>query len=355
MWQASGLDKLTPPYPFKQRYLSSSHEDMVPHKFVLPSTEAEFLSSVKPGTYWRILDNMVVEKQQELQKTPSPEQEQGLKPPIVEKLSHLIRHIPVTVLAVFPDQTCDVELGSNFIAAWENAPHKPYGLQGSVIIGEHMDISEMAIRSAPVGAGDVGERKRRRVLLKGIPLSSLQSVQPASFNVYDAAITTTDEIVRVEPRKIGNDYNPRLIDGAVDDMAVLGGHRGSYRIAAGPLPADANPAGCQYEWSLRLNAENEADMYHFVTMLRQAARMDIFEQVKRLKEFKQKSVIAHNHRPYLDSQIYSSQSGHLEVVLVEAKHLRPTRVQQEQDLQTALSKAVQLDLQVEVGSSSRLS
>ena len=36
-------------------------------------------------------------------------------------------------------------------------------------------------------------------------------------------------------------------------------------------------------------------------------------QVKKLKEFKQKSVYAHNHRPYLDSQIYSSQSGHLEV------------------------------------------
>lgn len=43
----------------------------------------------------------------------------------------------------------------------------------------------------------------------------------------------------------------RLIDGTVDDMSVLGGHRGSYRIAAGPLPADANPTDCQYEawWS----------------------------------------------------------------------------------------------------------
>ena len=35
-------------------------------------------------------------------------------------------------------------------------------------------------------------------------------------------------------------------------------------------------------------------------------------EVKKLKEFKQKSVYAHNHRPYLDSQMYSSQSGHLE-------------------------------------------
>ena len=31
------------------------------------------------------------------------------------------------------------------------------------------------------------------------------------------------------------------------DMSVLGGHRGSYRIAAGPLPPDANPTDCQYD------------------------------------------------------------------------------------------------------------
>ena len=33
---------------------------------------------------------------------------------------------------------------------------------------------------------------------------------------------------------------------------------------------------------------------------------------------------------------------------MEARHLRPTRVQQEQDLQTALQKSLQLDLQVDV-------
>jgi hypothetical protein len=38
---------------------------------------------------------------------------------VVEKLSHLTRNVPVTVLAVYPDQTCDVELASNFIAQWE--------------------------------------------------------------------------------------------------------------------------------------------------------------------------------------------------------------------------------------------
>lgn len=40
-------------------------------------------------------------------------------PQVVEKLSHLTRNIPVTILAVYPDQTCDVELASNFIAQWE--------------------------------------------------------------------------------------------------------------------------------------------------------------------------------------------------------------------------------------------
>lgn len=348
-YKASGLGELVPPVPFKQRFLSNSHDDLAPYKYVLQHSEAEHVALVKPGTYWRIMDSLVVEKSQELQKRMMNTEREEKKhlPQVVEKLSHLTRNVPVTILAVYPDQTCDVELASNFIAQWENQPHKPYAFQGSVIIGEHLDISEMAIRSAPIGAGDVGERKRRRIMLKGIQLSALLSVQPASFNVYDAALTTTDEIVRIEPRRIGNDYNPRLIDGTVDDMSILGGHRGSYRIAAGPLPADANPTDCQYEWSLHLNAANEPDMYHFVTMLRQAARMNIYEQVKKLKEFKQKSVYAHNHRPYLDSQMYSSQSGHLEVILVEARHLRPARVQQEQDLQTALQKSLQLDLQVE--------
>ena len=67
----------------------------------------------------------------------------------------------------------------------ENQPHKPYAFQGSVIIGEHLDISEMAIHSAPIGAGDVGERKRRRIMLKGIQLSSLLSVQPATWQCQE--------------------------------------------------------------------------------------------------------------------------------------------------------------------------
>ncbi|CAE7403436.1 fadB [Symbiodinium sp. KB8] len=346
-YKASGLDKLDPPEPFKQRYMPNASGEVIPHKFVLPKDEAEFQSGLKPGSFWRIMEYLAGQKVNAVKTMPNGDEE--YEPQIIRMLTHVVRSIPTTVLAVYPDQTCDVELAPNFVQMWEAAPYKAFGILGAAVIGDHTDISDAAIRNAPVGAGDVGERVRRRILLKGLPISSLSSVQSASFNVYDAAITTTDEIVHIHPHKVGNDYNPRLIDGAVDDMQMLSGHRGSYRVVAGPLPVDANPADCQYEWSLSLNARDEADMYHFITVLRQAARMDIAEQVKKLQEFKKKSAFALNNRPYLDSQIYSTQSGHLEVILVEARHLRPTRVQQEQDWQASVQKSLQLELQTEAG------
>eukprot|EP00931_Biecheleriopsis_adriatica_P059754 TRINITY_DN35814_c0_g1_i1.p1 TRINITY_DN35814_c0_g1~~TRINITY_DN35814_c0_g1_i1.p1 ORF type:complete len:3403 (-),score=723.69 TRINITY_DN35814_c0_g1_i1:308-10516(-) len=345
-YKASGLESLENPPPFKQRFMPNNAEDVIPYKFVMPTSEVDFVNQSRPGVFWRIMDDMVSQHLAEKRQSPA---DTGLPypPKVVDRMSHLMKHIPVTVLAVYPDQTCDVEMSPAFIAEWESNPHKHYAISGSVVIGEHTDTSAAAIRSAPIGAGDVGERVRRRVMLKGVSLSCLRSVQAASFNVYDAALTTTEEVVHTHPNKIGNDYNPRLIDGMVDDMSQLGGHRGTYRIAAGPVPADANPAACQYEWQLHLNAKSEADMFHFITILRQATRYDSHEQVKRLKEFKQKSAFALNNRPYLNSQMYSSNSGTLEVVLVEARHLRPTRVQQDQDMHSWAQKNFRLDLQAE--------
>lgn len=67
-YKASGLGELVPPVPFKQRFLSNSHDDLAPHKYVLQHSEAEHVALVKPGTYWRIMDSLVVDKSQELQK-----------------------------------------------------------------------------------------------------------------------------------------------------------------------------------------------------------------------------------------------------------------------------------------------
>eukprot|EP00930_Biecheleria_cincta_P021490 TRINITY_DN1591_c0_g1_i1.p1 TRINITY_DN1591_c0_g1~~TRINITY_DN1591_c0_g1_i1.p1 ORF type:complete len:3401 (-),score=659.74 TRINITY_DN1591_c0_g1_i1:53-10255(-) len=338
-YRASGLEKLDPPVPFKQRYLSDNSEDILPYKFVLPSSEAEFIAQAKPGSFWRIVEELVQKNV-----AASPGKVEGHKPQVVDKLSHVMKHVPVTVLAVYPDGTCDVEIAQNFLADWEKSPQRQFSIPGSVIIGEHIDTSAAAIRSAPVGAGDVGERLRRRVILKGVSLNLVNSVQSTSFNVYDAALVSTDEIARIHPNRIGNDYNPRFIDGVSDDMYSLGGQQGAYRLAAGPVPADANPASCTYEWTMQLNARSEAEMYHFITTLRQATRMDLCEQMKKLREFQQKSAYALNNRPYLDSEMYSSKCGYLEVILVEAKHLRPTRVQQEQDLHSWAQKKMRLDL-----------
>jgi len=35
--------------PFKQRFLSNSHDDLAPHKYVLQHSEAEHVALVKPG------------------------------------------------------------------------------------------------------------------------------------------------------------------------------------------------------------------------------------------------------------------------------------------------------------------
>mmetsp|Transcript_18850 Transcript_18850/g.33157 ORF Transcript_18850/g.33157 Transcript_18850/m.33157 type:complete len:3464 (-) Transcript_18850:114-10505(-) len=347
-YKASGLERLEPAVPFKQRFLPNNANDIIPYKFVMPSTEVDFQKQCKPGVYWRIMERLV-------EKAPAPATDADgkpvRKPQVVDSLEFLTKNIPVTVLAVYADGTCDVEIASNFLAEWESTPRKQYSIEGTVMVGEHQDSSAAAIRNAPVGAGDVGERLRKRVVLKGVTLSSITAVQMASFNIYDAALPKSNDprsddivdIVNTHPNKIANDYNPRFMDGLADDVAL--GGQGSYRIAAGPVPADANPAACTYEWSMSVCAPSEADMFHFVTMLRQAVRMDAAEQVKKLGEFKQKSAFALNNRPYMNSDMYSSKSGHLEVILVEAAHLRPPKVQKQKDINVRIEEQFKLSLQ----------
>ena len=210
------------------------------------------------------------------------------------------------------------------------------------------DISDAAIRNAPVGAGDVGERVRRRILLKGLPISSLSSVQSASFNVYDAAITTTDEIVHIHPHKVGNDYNPRLIDGAVDDMQMLSGHRGKLSRRSRTFAGGCQPCRLQYEWSLSLNARDEADMY---TSSRSAAGRPAWTSPSRLKSCRSSRRRAPLPEqptvPGLSDLFHTERAPGSD--LVEARHLRPTRVQQEQDWQASVQKSLQLELQTEAG------
>merc|ERR1739848_753133 len=112
-----------------------------------------------------------------------------------------------------------------------------------------------------------------------------------------------------------NNINPRQSPDA--KVVALADRRGGYNIKAGPVPADAGPS-CQYEWSLKVRADSEEDMYQFVTMLRQCVRMDHFQQVQRLRETASKP--APNQSSMYDMALKKTSSGgSLEVVLVEAR------------------------------------
>jgi hypothetical protein len=212
----------------------------------------------------------------------------------VDMLSHVVKQAPVTILGFYANgggnaATCDVEISTGFLFEWENKPDKSYSLPGSVTIREFQDASEAHVRSAPPGSGDVGQRMRRRIVLRDVPVSLLKAVHAASFNIYDGQFETTMDALAVPPSMIKNDFNPRA---SAEQTQFYGSpaaseRRGGYAIAAGPVPADVR--SCAFEWQLSVRAGSEADAYHFLTMLRQAARMDFHQQTMKMHEFKQRN------------------------------------------------------------------
>jgi len=338
-YAASKLDKLDPPPPFKQKYLPTHSDDIIPHKYVLPQSEQDFMKEARPGVYWRIVEHLAAQEVQRQGQNKNPPDQHT--PAVVTELSHLMRHAPSIVLAVYANGTCDVEIAPSFIAEWEKHPDKRYTIPGAVVIKEFKDTSTRAIRDAPVGAGDVGDRNRLRVILRDVPLGSLISVQTVGFNVYDASFGTVEDAIKVHPADCGNDFNPRL--GDIDEPSFQSARRGTYAIHAGPLPMDAG-ASCQYEWQLHLQAPTEDDMYHFVTNLRQSVRMNLFQEALKLEQYERKSNASRHNNTYSLGPIHSTKSGHLEVVLVEARHLRPPMVQKDFDMQKSVERAVEAEL-----------
>eukprot|EP00435_Cladocopium_sp_Y103_P033518 s1070_g8.t1 len=84
-----------------------------------------------------------------------------------------------------------------------------------------------------------------------------------------------------------------------------------YRLAAGPLPPDASPACCAYEFSVRLRFPSEFEMYHFVAMLRRCVRVDHYQQASKMLEYQKQHLDAASAVPR-QRQIYKS-GGQLEV------------------------------------------
>eukprot|EP00927_Polykrikos_kofoidii_P042711 TRINITY_DN36766_c0_g1_i1.p1 TRINITY_DN36766_c0_g1~~TRINITY_DN36766_c0_g1_i1.p1 ORF type:complete len:3469 (-),score=466.77 TRINITY_DN36766_c0_g1_i1:385-10791(-) len=331
-WEMSGLERLEDAPVFKQKTIPMSCEDIIPYKYVCPPSEMQFREENRAGVFWRIIENTLKEGPGSPAGANVPARrpvgDSAPQPFVVSQLTHLQKKVPVTVLAVYANGTCDLEIAPTFMHDWERHPDRHYAIPGAVVIKEFEDTSLAYLRAAPTGTGDVGERQRRRVLLKNVSLVLLQSVQLASFNIYDASFGSVDDAIEVAPSSCRNDFNPRDIDFADHELFKDGQrcHRGGYSVSAGPVPADAGPS-CQYEWSLHLHVPSDADMYHFITMLRQCVRMDLSQQIKKMREHRGKiakrAAEAHTYRA---GPPLSTATGNLEVVLVEARHLTPPKM-----------------------------
>lgn len=336
-FEESGLAHAVPKETFnppKRKHLVKS-EDIIPHRFVMPSSELEFRRQAKPGLYWRILEKLVRDSIQTQIEAPA---DNGIdhKPMVVEELSHIVKQVPVTVLAVYPNRTCDLEVDESFMLRWEQKPDKHFHFPGTLHVEKFKDTSIANIYANPVGVGDVGERMRGRYLLQGVPLRLVLPVQAASFNIYDAMFGNVEAAIREHPLNISNGFNVRHSSTEnSDDFASA--RRGGYYVRAGPLPSDVG-VSAQYEWSLHVHARSEDDMYQFVTNLRQSAHLGFELQKKQLESIRNKRPTAFSTAVF-GCTTMGSKSGHLEVVLVEARNLITKAVHKDKGLMKALNRS----------------
>eukprot|EP00971_Amphidinium_carterae_P240439 4773167-Amphidinium_carterae.1 len=175
------------------------NHDTVPYKYIMPQSEAEFLAEGRPGVFWRIVEGMVANPDKD-QVTPDQGRAGRAAPPVrvVSTLTHLMKQAPCTVLATYADGTCDVELSANFVQDWQHQGRE-FSLPGTVVWKSFKvtDDDKKWVDQQPPGLGAVEERVK--VVVKEVPMSALRSVQVASFNIYDATFSTTDDSIAKPP------------------------------------------------------------------------------------------------------------------------------------------------------------
>eukprot|EP00441_Pelagodinium_beii_P032443 CAMPEP_0197641952 /NCGR_PEP_ID=MMETSP1338-20131121/15748_1 /TAXON_ID=43686 ORGANISM="Pelagodinium beii, Strain RCC1491" /NCGR_SAMPLE_ID=MMETSP1338 /ASSEMBLY_ACC=CAM_ASM_000754 /LENGTH=3533 /DNA_ID=CAMNT_0043215005 /DNA_START=82 /DNA_END=10683 /DNA_ORIENTATION=- len=309
-YSESGLGDLVPKRPFKQSFIPQFCEGIIPCKFVLPLSEKEHRDKHLPGYFWRIMDQLVKEAKS-ARKSEFPYRS-GNNKPVVNNLSHRAAHVPAVILATYADYTCDIEISKDFLTTWQQNAYKQYGLPGTP-----------DIEPPPKGASaDVPPR----VLLLNVPMIYLSATQYTGFNIYDAAFKSTSDVKKAPAPQ--NDFDPRS-----DEVFKVGAKKDAtkYSTPAGPLPPDASPSACLYEFSIRVRFPNEFDMYQFVAMLRRCVRLDHFQQASKMLEYQQKKG---NSAPQI-KQYGPKTGGQLEVVLVEARRLKP--------FQSAVNNVLQSD------------
>jgi hypothetical protein len=149
-----------------------------------------------------------------------------------------------------------------------------------------------------------------RAMLCGVPVIQVSAAHGAGFHVFDSAFRTTAEAFTCQ---LGPQPDMDLRNGEPEKNP-------SFTLAAGPLAEDASPAACQYEWSLHVRGGSNYDMYEFVSMLRQLVRCDQLNQSSRIDAYHNKAVSMIPAQPIHN---LPPTAGSLEVVLVEARRLRP--------------------------------
>jgi len=294
-YAASELEHMTPKVPFKQSVIPNYCTDIIPHKYVLPLSEQQFRTEMRPGLWPLILDDLATTRRLENVKVTRVVPQKI----IVTHLSHATRKIPVTLLATYPDGTADVEVAASFMEEWkESHPERKYALPG---------LLQQAPTPRPQGEGPITKTPPIRCILKKVAIRSLAAVHSASFHVFDAKYKDTKDYMAEAPAHRG--FNPREKEENQDQAG--------FSIGAGPLPSDCSPACCQYEWSLHVRAPTETEMHKFVAMLRQCVRVDHHQHSMKMVAYQSKP--ADTVMPAQMQRAYVG--GQLEVVLVEARRL----------------------------------
>jgi hypothetical protein len=293
----SGLVDVVPRVPFKQSFIPKFCGDVLPHKFVLPPTEKEFIERNLPGFFPKIVDDFVARKGDNKNK----QSRRGPAMNVVERLTTFSHKIPVVVLAMYSDGTCDVEVGPEFISKWRKSAASQK---------RRFAIPGQLLRDRTKRPNQDG-----RFILQRVPQIYLKASYGACFNIYDALYKSTDDVLKGPAPQ--NGFDPRSSAGEVLDR-----NKQPFVLAAGPLPPDASSAACEYEWSVKLRAKDENEMHQLVGMLRRCVRLDSFAQAAKMIEYQKRTVA---EVPMMNNSLINrpTSGGMLDVLLVEARRLKP--------------------------------
>ena len=77
----------------------------------------------------KIVDDLVANKDKNKNK---PNSRRGPASVVVDQLTSFRHKIPVCVLAMYPDGTCDVEVGQEFIAKWSKSARRRFCIPGQL-------------------------------------------------------------------------------------------------------------------------------------------------------------------------------------------------------------------------------